>query len=159
MKFPHTPATEYLQREGVVFTPHLFEYQDKGGTSVSSAALGVSEHAVVKTLIMKGEAPLIVLMHGDCKVNVKELAQQIGVKKVAPVAVPEAEALSGYLVGGTSPFGIRTAMPVYLEKTVLDLPEIYINGGGRGFLVALPPKELVRVLRPTLVSVAIPFKA
>jgi Cys-tRNA(Pro) deacylase len=158
MNFPHTPATEYLQREGVVFTTHLFEYQDKGGTSVSSAALGVSEHAIVKTLIMKGEAPLIVLMHGDCKVNVKELAQQIGVKKVAPVAVPEAEALSGYLVGGTSPFGVRTAMPVYLEKTILDLPKIYINGGGRGFLVALPPKELVRVLRPILVSVAIPFK-
>ena len=143
MSHPQTPAIQHLQRENVSFTPHLFEYQEKGGTSVSSSALGVSEHAVVKTLIMKSEAgPMIVLMHGDCKVAVKELARQIGVKKVSPAAVPEAEALSGYLVGGTSPFGTRTHIPVYGERTIFELDRIYINGGKRGFLVEIEPAVL-----------------
>jgi Cys-tRNA(Pro) deacylase len=152
---PQTPAIKMLQAHQVSFTPYIFQYEDKGGTSVSSQALGVSEHAVVKTLIMQTEtkSALVVLMHGDCKVATKELAKQLGVKKVSPASPEMAEIFSGYLVGGTSPFGTRTKMPVYLEKSILDLETIYINGGQRGFLVSIAPSELVRVLQPTVVTV------
>jgi Cys-tRNA(Pro) deacylase len=152
-----TPATTFLTRHGVAFTEHLYEYVEHGGTSVSSSALGVPEHSVVKTLVMetdRGE-PLVVLMHGDRKVATKELAKVAGAKRVFPCKPEEALRHSGYQVGGCSPFGTRKAMPVYLEKSILDLPLIYINGGRRGFLLAMAPGEIVRVLDPVLVAVGI----
>jgi len=152
-----TPATAFLAKHGVSYTEHEFEYLEHGGTSHSSAMLGVPEHAVVKTLIMetdKGD-PLVVLMHGDRKVSTKELARAAGVKKIAPCKPEVATRHSGYLIGGTSPFGTRKAMPVYLEKTVLDLPRIYINGGRRGYLLGMPPAELLRLLSPTVVEVGL----
>ena len=156
-KFPVTPAIRLLRTEEVAFTPHLYAYEEHGGTAVSARELGVDEHAVVKTLIMENERqePLIVLMHGDRQVSTKELARQIGARAIAPCAPAVADRHSGYQVGGTSPFATRKAMPVYIEETILELPEIYINGGKRGFLVALDPQELRRVLRPTPVRVAI----
>ena len=157
MKRAGTPATAFLAKHGVSYTEHEFEYLEHGGTSHSSAMLGVPEHEVVKTLIMeteKGE-PLVVLMHGDRKVSTKELARAASVKKIAPCKPEVATRHSGYLIGGTSPFGTRKAMPVYLEKTVLDLPRIYINGGRRGYLLGMPPAELVRLLSPTLVEVGL----
>jgi Cys-tRNA(Pro) deacylase len=151
---PDTPAIRELQSFGVNYTPHLFEYRDKGGTSVSSSQLGISEHAVIKTLIMETEtgSPLVVLMHGDCQVSTKDLARQIGAKKITPCKPEVANEHSGYLIGGTSPFGLRTKMPVHLEKTILEIPLIYINGGARGFLVSMASAELVRVLSPVLVT-------
>jgi Cys-tRNA(Pro) deacylase len=124
---------------------------------VSADALGVDEHAVVKTLVMADEAkrPLIVLMHGDREVSTKNLARQAGVKRIDPCAPEAAQRHSGYQIGGTSPFGTRKALPVYLERTILELPRIYINGGRRGFLVGVDPKEVVRVLKPTLVEVGL----
>ena len=157
MKGAGTPATTFLAEHGVKWSEHFYEYVEHGGTEVSSSALGVPEHEVVKTLVMetdKGD-PLVVLIHGDRKVATKELARVVGAKRVFPCRPEVAQRHSGYLVGGTSPFGTRKAMPVYLERSVLDLPRIYINGGARGFLVAIDPKELVRVLAPTLVEVAI----
>ena len=157
MKPAGTPATVFLARHGVAFTEHFFEYVEHGGTTVSSTALGVPEHEVVKTLVMetdKGE-PLVVLMHGDRKVATKELARVAGVKRIFPCKPDIAQRHSGYLVGGTSPFGTRKAMPVYLERSVLDLPRIYINGGRRGYLLGMPSAELARVLSPTLVEVGI----
>ena len=157
MKSTGTPATVLLAKEGVAFTEHFYEYVEHGGTTVSSSALGVPEHAVVKTLVMetdKGE-PLVVLMHGDRKVSTKELARVAGAKRIFPCKPDVAQRHSGYLVGGTSPFGTRKAMPVYLERSVLDLPNIYINGGRRGYLLGMPSAELVRVLAPTLVEVGI----
>ncbi|HEX4857749.1 MAG TPA: Cys-tRNA(Pro) deacylase [Usitatibacteraceae bacterium] len=152
-----TPATALLRRSGVEFTEHAYEYVEHGGTPVSSAALGVDEHHVVKTLIFENDkrAPLCVLMHGDRKVSTKELARQIGVKRVAPCTPPDAERHSGYQVGGCSPFGLRKAMPVYVEKTILELPRIYINGGRRGYLVGIDPSVLIRLIAPTPVEVAI----
>jgi Cys-tRNA(Pro) deacylase len=149
-----TPATAFLKRHGVAFTEHVYAYQEHGGTAVSARELGVDEHSVVKTLVMEDERrqPLIVLMHGDRTVSTKNLARQAGAKRVEPCAPEVAQRHSGYQVGGTSPFGTRKAMPVYLEKTVLDLERIYINGGRRGFLVGLDPRELVRVLKPQLVE-------
>jgi Cys-tRNA(Pro) deacylase len=149
-----TPATAFLKRHGVAFTEHVYAYEEHGGTAVSARALGVDEHSVVKTLVMEDERrqPLIVLMHGDRTVSVKNLARQAGVKRIEPCAPEVAQRHSGYQVGGTSPFGTRKAMPVYLEKTVLDLDRIYINGGRRGFLVGIDPRELVRVLEPRLVE-------
>jgi Cys-tRNA(Pro) deacylase len=149
-----TPATAFLKRHGVAFTEHVYAYQEHGGTAVSARELGVDEHSVVKTLVMEDERrqPLIVLMHGDRTVSTKNLARQAGAKRVEPCAPEVAQRHSGYQVGGTSPFGTRKAMPVYLEKTVLDLERIYINGGRRGFLVGLDPRELVRVLKPHLVE-------
>jgi len=149
-----TPATAFLKRHGVAFTEHVYAYQEHGGTAVSARELGVDEHSVVKTLVMEDERrqPLIVLMHGDRTVSTKNLARQAGAKRVEPCAPEVAQRHSGYQVGGTSPFGTRKAMPVYLEKTVLDLERIYINGGRRGFLVGLDPRELVRVLKPCLVE-------
>lgn len=156
-KAPETPATKFLRANRVTFTNHLYEYEEHGGTKVSSRELGVDEHAVVKTLIFEDENahPLIVLMHGDCKVSAKELARQVGCKKVEPCKPEVANRHSGFLVGGTSPFGTRKKMPVYVEKTVLDLPLIYINGGRRGYLVGIDPKEIVRVLQAKPVEAAL----
>ena len=157
MKSTGTPATVFLAQHGVAYTEHFYEYVEHGGTTVSSSALGVPEHEVVKTLVMetdKGD-PLVVLMHGDRKVATKELARVAGAKRIFPCKPEVAQRHSGYLVGGTSPFGTRKAMPVYLERSVLDLPRIYINGGRRGYLLGMEPAELVRVLSPVLVDVAL----
>ena len=156
MKRASTPATELLAKHGVPYTEHTYEYVEHGGTAVSSGALGVPEHEVVKTLVMetdKGD-PLVVLMHGDRKVATKELARVAGAKRVFPCRPEVAQRHSGYLVGGTSPFGTRKEMPVYLERSVLELPRIYINGGRRGYLVGMEPGVLTRVLSPILVDVA-----
>lgn len=153
---PETPATTFLRRHGVAHSNHLYEYEDHGGTRVSARELNVPEHHVVKTLIFEDEAakPLIVLMHGDRKVSAKELARQVGVKKVAPCAPETAHRHTGYQVGGTSPFGTRKALPVYMEKSILDLSLVYINGGRRGYLVGVHPHDILRVLGPKLVQVA-----
>jgi Cys-tRNA(Pro) deacylase len=150
-------AIRALRAANVAFEPHLYAWQPHGGTKASSEALGVDEHAVVKTLIFENEArqPLCILMHGDREVSTKNLARAIGTKTVQPCAPEVADRHSGYQVGGTSPFGLRRAMPVYMQQTILDLPRIYINGGARGFLVALDPKDAQRVLQPTLVDVAV----
>ncbi|MBE9609828.1 aminoacyl-tRNA deacylase [Chitinilyticum piscinae] len=155
-KFPVTAAVRVLRAAGVEFGQHLYEYEEKGGTAVSSRELGVDEHAVIKTLVMEDERrqPLLVLMHGDCEVSTKNLARLLGVKTIVPCSPEVAGRHSGYMVGGTSPFGVRRAMPVYVESTVLDLPQIYINGGKRGFLVSMRPDVLVRVLGAQAVNVA-----
>jgi Cys-tRNA(Pro) deacylase len=157
VKSPVTAAVRVLRQAGVAFGEHPYQYEEKGGTAVSARELGVDEHCVVKTLIMEDEkkAPLVVLMHGDLQVSTKELARAIGAKSVAPCTPDTANRHSGYVVGGTSPFGVRKQMPVYVEQTILDLPLIYINGGSRGFLVSLPPSELARVLKPVPVQVGI----
>jgi Cys-tRNA(Pro) deacylase len=156
-KCPSTPATRLLKEQNVAFTEHLYRYEDHGGTKVCAREFNVDEHCVIKTLIMEDEQarPLVVLMHGDLEVSTKALARQIGCKAVQICKPQVADRHSGYQVGGTSPFGTRKAMPVYMEKTILDLDRIFINGGSRGFLVALDPKEAARVLRPTLVEVSI----
>jgi Cys-tRNA(Pro) deacylase len=143
-----TPATQMLRQAGIVYTEHPYDYVEHGGTAESAAQLGVPEHAVVKTLVMQDDRaqPLIVLMHGDRQVSTKALAREIGVKSVEPCRPEVAQRHSGYLVGGTSPFGLRKAMPVHVESSVLDLPRIYINGGRRGFLVGLAPQVLVQLL-------------
>lgn len=143
-----TQATMFLKANGVEFTDHLYAYEEHGGTSVSARELGVDEHAVIKTLVMESELkkPLIVLMHGDRKVSTKELARQIGCKKVEPCKPEVANKYSGYLVGGTSPFGTKTKMPVYVERSIMELDRIYINGGRRGYLVGIGPEELRKVL-------------
>ncbi len=143
-----TPATAWLRRQGVAFTEHVYEYVEHGGTEESSRQLGVPEHQVVKTLVMQDERaqPLIVLMHGDRQVSTKNLARQIGAKSVEPCKAEVAQRHSGYRVGGTSPFGTRRAMPVYVEETVLALPAICINGGRRGFLVGIAPSVLTERL-------------
>ena len=150
-------AIRALRAAGVAFVPHLYPYEPRGGTRASSAALGVPERSVVKTLIFETERgePLCILMHGDHEVSVKQLARAIGTKSVAPCAPEVADNHSGYQVGGTSPFGLRRAMPIYMQSTILDLPRIYINGGARGFLVELDPRDAQRVLAPVLVDVAI----
>ena len=154
---PETPATQYLRQHGITYASHLYDYEEHGGTAVSSRALDVDEHAVVKTLVMEDELgkPLIVLMHGDCKVSTKELARQARCKKIAPCTPEAANRHTGYLVGGTSPFGTRKTMPVYVEKTILDLPLIYINGGRRGYLVGIAPQVLAQVLDIRIVEVAL----
>lgn len=143
-----TPATQALKRAGVAFTEHVYDYVEHGGTAESSKQLGVEEHAVVKTLVMQDEKaePLIVLMHGDCTVSLKELARQIPCKKVEPCKPEVAQRHSGYQVGGTSPFGVRKAMPVFVEASILALPKICINGGRRGYLVGIEPKVLTELL-------------
>ena len=155
-KLPVTAAVRVLREAGVNFSDHPYAYEERGGTAVSARELGVDEYAVIKTLVMEDEArrPLVVLMHGNRMVSTRELARVIGAKSVLPCSPETANRHSGYLVGGTSPFGTRKAMPVYLEKTVLDLPRAYINGGRRGYLVGIDPKDIVRVLSPVLVSVA-----
>ena len=156
-KTPSTPATRLLREQGVAYTEHPYRYEERGGTRVSSRELGVDEHAVVKTLVMEDDtgAPLVVLMHGDREVSTKALARQLGRKSVLICRPEVAQRHSGYLVGGTSPFGTRKRMPVYVERSVLALDRIYVNGGSRGFLVGIAPAELVRVLSPTPVDVAI----
>jgi Cys-tRNA(Pro) deacylase len=152
-----TPATAWLRAHGVAFTEHPYEYVEHGGTEESARQLGVDEHAVVKTLVMQDERaqPLIVLMHGDKQVSTKNLARGIGAKSVEPCKPEVAQRHSGYQVGGTSPFGLRKAMPVYVEASVLALPRICINGGRRGFLVGIEPKVLVEVLGAKPVTCAI----
>ena len=156
-KHPVTMAIRALRAANVAFTPHLYDWAPHGGTRASAEALGVDEHAVVKTLIFEDDArqPLCILMHGDREVSAKNLARATGKKSVAPCAPAVADRHSGYQVGGTSPFGLRRAMPIYMQRTILDLPSIYINGGARGFLVAISPADLLRVLSPTLVDAAI----
>jgi Cys-tRNA(Pro) deacylase len=156
-KAPSTAATRLLREKGIAYTEHLYRYEERGGTAVSSRELGVPEHAVVKTLVMEDEAgaPLVVLMHGDREVSTRALARQIGRRSVAICRPEVASRHSGYQVGGTSPFGTRKAMPVYVERSVLALDRVYLNGGSRGFLVGLAPGDLARVLPATPVDVAI----
>lgn len=156
-KVPVTAAVRMLRAEKVDFSDHLYAYQEKGGTSVSSRELGVDEHAVIKTLVMEDEnrQPLIVLMHGDRQVSTRELARVIGARQITPCSPDTAQKHTGYMVGGTSPFGTRRTMPVYLEQSIAELPKIYINGGKRGYLVGLLPGELIRVLKPATVAVGI----
>ena len=157
-KAPSTNATRMLKQAGVAYTEHLYRYEEKGGTAVSARELGVPEHAVIKTLVMEDDkgAPFIILMHGDREVSTKELARQIGAKSVQPCKPEIANKHSGYLVGGTSPLGTKKAMPIHAEASLFDLDRIYLNGGSRGFLVGLAPRDLERVLQIKRVSVAIP---
>ena len=152
-----TPATQWLKAHKVAFTEHPYDYVEHGGTEESANQLGLDEHMVVKTLVMQDQdaKPLIVLMHGDCKVSTKNLARQIGAKSVEPCKPEVANRHSGFLVGGTSPFGTRKAMPVYIEQSILDLPRIAINGGRRGFLVQIDPKACVDVLGAQAVQCAL----
>jgi Cys-tRNA(Pro) deacylase len=152
-----TPATQALKAAGVAFTEHPYDYVDHGGTAESARQLGVPEHAVVKTLVMQDDKalPLIVLMHGDCLVSTKNLAREIGAKSVEPCKPEVAQRHSGYLIGGTSPFGTRKSLPVYVEATVLALPRLYINGGRRGYLVGIDPQVLQDVLAARPVHCAI----
>jgi Cys-tRNA(Pro) deacylase len=146
---PETPATSFLCQNNVSFTEHLYNYVEHGGTAESARQLGVDEHSVVKTLVMQDQdaKPLIILMHGDRQVSLKNLARQIGVKKVEPCKPEAAQRHTGYQVGGTSPFGTRKLLPVYVERSILALPSIYINGGHRGFLVQIVPQVLTELLR------------
>jgi Cys-tRNA(Pro) deacylase len=150
-------AVRVLRQHDVAFEPHLYVWEPRGGTRASATHLQVDEHLVIKTLIFEDERkqPLCILMHGDKEVSAKNLARTLGKKSVAPCSPEVADRHSGYQVGGTSPFGLKRAMPVYVERTILELPRIYINGGARGFLVALAPEDLTRVLSPIVVDVAI----
>lgn len=154
---PETPATAFLREHGIPFTEHLYDYVEHGGTSESSRQLNVGEHHVIKTLVMQDQDahPLMVLMHGDRKVSLKNLARQIGAKSVSPCKPEVAQRHSGYQVGGTSPFGTRKAVPVYVERSILSLPKIYINGGKRGFLVGIAPQALVDTLQATPIDCAL----
>ena len=156
-KHPVTMAIRALRAGGVAFEPFLYTWEAHGGTRASAEALGVEEHAVIKTLIFEDQAgtPLCILMHGDREVSTKQLARHVGAKTVGPCAPDVADRHSGYQVGGTSPFGLRRQMPIYAERSILELPRIYINGGARGFLVAIDPRELSRVLGVTPVDVGI----
>jgi Cys-tRNA(Pro) deacylase len=156
--YPVTMAVRTLRQHDVAFTPHLYTWEAHGGTQASARHLGVDEHLVIKTLIFEDESkkPLCILMHGDREVSAKNLARQVGAKSVAPCAPAVADRHSGYQVGGTSPFGLRRGMPLYCEKSIGALQRIYINGGARGFLVGIAPRDLERVLSPKFVEVAIP---
>jgi Cys-tRNA(Pro) deacylase len=156
-KPPATPAIHFLRKHAVSFTEHAYRYEDRGGTRVSARELGVDEHAVVKTLVMEDDAkqPLIVLMHGDREVSTKQLARQIGRKTIEPCDPAVALRHTGYAVGGTSPFGTRKVLPVFVERSVLALDTVYINGGRRGLLVGVAPRELTRVIGATPVDAAI----
>jgi Cys-tRNA(Pro) deacylase len=153
---PETPATSFLRHHNVIYSEHLYEYVEHGGTAESARQLGVDEHGVVKTLVMQDQdaKPLLVLMHGDRQVRLKNLARQIGAKKIEPCKPEVAQRHTGYLVGGTSPFGTRKALPVYVERSVLALPAIYINGGHRGFLVRITPEILTGLLHAQPVDCA-----
>jgi Cys-tRNA(Pro) deacylase len=157
MDYPVTPAVRLLREKGVEFGPYLYNYMEKGGTKHSAEELGVDEHIVVKTLVMEDDQrkPLIILMHGDKEVSTKNLARTIGARSVQPCKPDVAQKHTGYMVGGTSPFGTRHQMPVYAEKTIFDQPTIYVNGGKRGFLVSIAPQVLKDVLNAQEVSVAI----
>jgi Cys-tRNA(Pro) deacylase len=154
--YPVTLAIRALRQHQVPFEAHLYTWEARGGTRASAEHLGVDEHLVVKTLIFEDERkqPLCILMHGDKEVSAKNLARALSKKSVGPCAPEVADRHSGYQVGGTSPFGLKRAMPIYVERTILDLPLIYLNGGARGFLVSLAPADLTRVLKPTPVNVA-----
>ncbi len=154
-KTPVTPAVRTLRAAGISFTDHLYTYEEKGGTAVSSRELGVDEHCVIKTLVMEDDRkePLLVLMHGDLQVSTKELARLIGARSVEPCRPEVAQKHTGYLTGGTSPFGTKRRMPVYCEASILALPRIYINGGKRGYLVGIAPKDLQTLLQPVPVQV------
>ena len=156
-KAPVTAAVRQLRGAKIEFTEHLYQYEEKGGTAVSSRELGVDEHSVVKTLVMEDERknPVIVLMHGDLQVSTKELARIIGVKMLSPCSPDAATRHSGYLVGGTSPFGTKKSMPVYMEESIAALPRIYLNGGKRGFLVGINPADVICLLKPQMVKVGI----
>lgn len=156
--YPKTNAIRCLLEHGIEFEPFFYQYEERGGTRVSSRELGVHEHSVVKTLVMETDAkePLLVLMHGDCEVSTKQLARILGVKSVSPCDPKVAQRHSGYVVGGTSPFGTKHRMPAYCEAGILDLEHIYINGGARGFLVRIRPRDLAKALDVTAVHVAIP---
>ena len=156
-KIPTTGAVRQLRKEKVSFTPRLYAYEEKGGTAVSARELGVDEARVVKTLIMERDdkKPLIVLMSGHLEVSTKNLARLIGVKTVVPCKPDVANKHSGYQVGGTSPFGVRKAMPVYMEKSVLDHETVFINGGKRGFLVEMSPADIQRILEAELVEIGV----
>ena len=152
-----TPATAFLRSRGIAFTEHSYEYVERGGTAVSADSLGVPEHEVVKTLVMQDEQakPLIVLMHGDRKVSTRNLARQAGRKSIEPCRPELAQRHTGYQVGGTSPFGLRKPLPIFMERSIGALPSIYINGGRRGFLVRLKTEDLVAVLKPQIVEVSL----
>jgi Cys-tRNA(Pro) deacylase len=152
-----TPATQFLRKNRIPFSEHPYDYEEHGGTTVSARELGVDEHHVVKTLIMQDEAakPMVVLMHGDRKVSTKNLARQIGCKSVEPCKPDVAQRHSGYMVGGTSPFGTKKAMPIYVEQSILAIEKIYINGGRRGYLVGLDPKMIATVLPVKTVNCAL----
>lgn len=156
MNYPITPAVRFLREKKIEFEPHVFEYVEKGGTRHSAEVLGVDEHTVIKTLIFETseQKPFIFLQHGDFQVSTKTLARILNVKSAAPCSPEKAQKLTGYLVGGTSPFGVKTKMPVYAEKTIFDLTKIYINGGGRGFLIAIAPQVLEDFLRSEKVGAA-----
>ena len=155
MDYPITPAIRVLREKRIKFEPHVFEYVEKRGTRHSAEVLNVDEHAIIKTLVFETNErkPLIVLQHGDFEVSTKNLARRLNVKSVAPATPEKANKLTGYLVGGTSPFGIKTKMPIYAEKTIFDLEKIYINGGKRGFLIAIAPRVLREVLNVAEVEV------
>jgi Cys-tRNA(Pro) deacylase len=157
MDYPVTPAVRLLRERKIEFEPHLYPYEERGGTRHSAATLGVDEHAVVKTLVMEtdGRKPLVVLMHGDREVSTKNLARAIGAKSVEPCDPQAAQKHTGYLVGGTSPLATRTRLAVYAERTIFELPQIYINGGKRGFLVSLNPRDLRALLAVEEVDVGI----
>jgi len=154
-KTPVTAAIRVLRQHKADYSDHLYDYEEKGGTTVSARELGVDEHAVIKTLIMEDDAkhPLIVLMHGDHEVSTKNLARHIGVKQIHPCAPEAANRHSGYMVGGTSPFGTKRAMPVYMQQSILGLEKIWINGGKRGYLIGIAPQAVVDILKPELVDV------
>lgn len=156
-KTPVTPAIRFLKQQNVDFTPHLYNYEERGGTAVSARELGVDEHQVIKTLVMEDDnkKPLIVLMHGDQEVSTKELARKVGVKAITPCNPEIAFKHTGYQVGGTSPFATRKTLPVYMETTISVLPRIYLNGGKRGFLVAMTPQSVIELLKPELVEIGI----
>jgi Cys-tRNA(Pro) deacylase len=156
-KIPTTPAILALKAQGADFTLHTYPYEERGGTKTAASKLMVDEHRVIKTLVMEDEAgkPFIILMHGDKEVSTKSLARAIGTKSVSPCNPAVAEKYTGYKVGGTSPFGTRKAMPVYMEQTIANLPEIFINAGSRGLLARMPSAEIVRILKPVYVNVAI----
>jgi Cys-tRNA(Pro) deacylase len=156
-KIPTTPAILALRAQKVDFTLHPYPYEERGGTKRAAGKLGVDEHCVIKTLVMEDETgkPLIILMHGDKEVSTKSIARIIGVKSISPCNPLIAEKHTGYKVGGTSPFGTKKVMPIYMEATLADLPEIFINAGSRGLLARMPSNELIRMLKPIAVSVAI----
>ena len=155
--FPITPAIRVLREKKIEFEPFLYDYLEKGGTRHSADCLGVDEHAVIKTLVFETneKKPLIVLQHGDLQVSTKDLARILKIKSVVPATPDRANKLTGYLVGGTSPFGLRTAMPIYTESSIFDLQRIWINGGKRGFLVSIVPAALAEVLGVEAVNVAV----
>ena len=157
VSYPVTPAVRVLREKKIPFEPHLYEWEERGGTAHSADALGVPEHSVVKTLVMETDArkPLIILMHGDREVSTRQFARVLETKSVAPCHTDKAQKLTGYMVGGISPLGTRTALPVYAEATIFELPRIYLNGGKRGFLISINPQDLRRALAVTEVRVAI----